>query len=384
MKRLVVYLLATAYTLYLAILYGSASFLLLFFVELVLPIMTFLPAVWVAGKTKVKLVLPIPVAEKGKKVPVNIWIKKNTKIPGGKIAVQVSTYLPMSQKPEKTWFYGKMTKDNFRSGKHILRMEYNASCVGTVQMEISRVWCYDLIGLFALPIPKKHWKELQPESLLVTPAISEVPVFVSRQSRDFAGESEVYSKEKGGDDSSEIFRIRNYQPGDKLRSIHWKLSAKTEELMVCEESLPLGCPVLFYLDLYQPVGQERRQGKKGLSEKRDSYLQIIASLCHAMVQEGCRHYMIWYDSGIEDIYRYRIEKEEDVYEMLIQLGRMKNYSKQRDLEELYRQKYHELQYITKLALNMNLELYVNESQHCKYAKKQDKLEKQLGQQEIVV
>ncbi len=379
-----VYLLTTAYTLYLAILYGSNSVLMLFFVELVLPLLTLVPAIWVAQKTEVKLQLPIPVAEKGKKVPVHIFMKKNTWIPTGKIGIQVSSYFPMSRKPEKTWFYGRMTKENLKKGQHILRMEYDTSCVGTVRMEINKVWCYDLIGLLAIPVPKKLWKKLQPESLLVTPAVSEVPVFVSRQSRDFAGESEVYSKEKGGDDASEVFRIRNYQPGDKLRSIHWKLSAKTGELIVCEESLPLGCPVLFFLDLYQPVRVERKYRKSGVYEKRDSYLQIVASLSYGMVQEGCRHYLIWYDSSIEDIYRYRIEKEEDVYEMLIQLGRMTNYFKQKDLEELYQQKYHELQYVTKLELNLNLELRVNEQECCKYETKRDKLERQLRQQEIVV
>lgn len=384
MRRFVFYLLSAAYTLYLAILYGSNSILLLFFVELVLPLLTLLPAMWVAWHTEVDIHLPIPVAEKGKKVPVHIFMKKHTWIPAGKIKIQVSSYFPMSQKPEKIWFYGRMTKENYKKGRYVLRMEYDTSCVGTVRMEISKVRCYDLIGLFEIPVPKKFWKKLEAESLLVTPTVSEVPVLVSRQSRDFAGESEVYSKEKGGDDASEIFRIRNYQPGDKLRSIHWKLSAKTGELMVCEESLPLGCPVLFFLDLYESPKRERKHRKSAVYEKRDSYLQVAASLSHGMVREGCRHYMIWYDSSIMDIYRYRIEKEEDVYEMMIQLGRMTGYSKPKDLEELYRQKYHELQYVTKMELNRDLELRLNEEKCCTYVTRPEKLEKQLGQQEIVV
>ena len=139
---------------------------------------------------------------------------------------------------------------------------------------------------------------------------------VSRQSRDFAGESEDYSKERGGDDPSEVFKIRDYQPGDKLRSIHWKLTAKTDEMMVREQSLPLGCPVDFYLDLYQPAGHHGRKHET----KRDSYLQIIASISHSLVLEGCRHHVIWFDSQRNDICRYRIEKEENIYEMLFRRG----------------------------------------------------------------
>ena len=36
---------------------------------------------------------------------------------------------------------------------------------------------------------------------------------------------------------------------DSLKDIHWKLSAKEEELMVKERGFPLGCTVLIWFDV---------------------------------------------------------------------------------------------------------------------------------------
>lgn len=386
MKRLLFYLIVATATLYIAILYGSASFLMLFYVELALPVVLLVLSIPLARGVGVEIQLPIPLAESGQTVPVVIWLKNPTPFPCGKIAVQLTSYYPMKKKGKKTWFYGSVPgRGKAVSGRTRLCTEYDAECVGSIRMEITRVWCYDLIGLLAVPLSRRQWKQLEPETLLVVPAIREVPVFVSRQSRDFAGESEEYSKERGGDDPSETFQIRDYKPGDKLRSIYWKLSAKTEELMVCEKSLPLGCPVLFYLNLFQKPARGRwNLWNYSQSTKRDRFLQIAASLSHAMVQEGCRHYFIWYDTKNEDIQRYRVEKQEDVYEMLLQLGRLSTYSKERNLEELYRQKYHETQAVTKLELTIDLDLYHNEKKLITYDKREEKLEQQLGAQEIIV
>lgn len=384
MKKFVSYVFVTLATLYTGILYGSSSFIMLFLVELLLPLGLLLTTLPARKGIRVQLRLPITVAEKGKKTPVEILIRNQVFWPVGRIAVQVTCTFPMSRKKQKTWFYGRVAPGDVDSpGLGKIRAEYDPVCVGGVRMEITQVKCYDLLGFLALPLPKKQWRQLRADTLLVLPNISEVPIYVSRQCRDFAGESEEFSKERGGDDPSEIFQIRDYQPGDKLRSVHWKLSAKTEELMVRENSLPLGCPVVFYLDLHQIPSRESSRGKKGAG-REEGYLQIAASICQAMVREGCRHYLVWFERESGDIQRCRIETEEDIYEMLFYLGSLQVYQEQMDLEELYYRKYHETHCVTRLTLQLDYSLHRNGDFLWKYNDKPAKLEKQLMNQEIMV
>lgn len=394
MRRFITYLIMAAGTLYIAVLYGSNSFLMLFYLELLLPVVLFFVSLPLLRGVQVQLQLPVSVVEKGQNTIVELWIQNKAIVPSGRIAVQVICHYPMNRKSEKTWFYGRISaRRQSVPAMSKFHAEYCADCVGNVRLEITKVKCYDLLGLVVLPLPKSRWKQIEPESLLILPKISEVPVFVSRQSRDFAGEAEEYSKERGGDDPSEIFQIRDYQPGDKLRSVHWKLSVKTGELMVSEQSLPLGCPVVFYLNLHEPIllgkhsSYRRRKSsvmKKGKAMKRDSYLQIVASISRAMVQEKCRHYIVWFDTGLMDIRRCRVETEEDVYEMLLELGKLSMYQERMDLEELYRQKYHESPCITRLELRADLSLHQNGISMIKYSEKEERLDKQLGDMEITV
>ena len=47
-----------------------------------------------------------------------------------------------------------------------------------------------------------------------------------------AGMTEVEESNRKGSDFSEVSDIREYMPGDRIRDIHWKLSARQDELMV--------------------------------------------------------------------------------------------------------------------------------------------------------
>ena len=51
-----------------------------------------------------------------------------------------------------------------------------------------------------------------------------------------ASQEEGMIQNRKGNDPSEIFDIREYVPGDDIRSIHWKLSSKTDTLILKEAS----------------------------------------------------------------------------------------------------------------------------------------------------
>ena len=80
--------------------------------------------------------------------------------------------------------------------------------------------------------------------------------------------------------------------------MHWKLSARTDELMVKENSLPKACAVAIAADF--------RGIKKG--RQADSFMKLLVSLSFSLMDQKCSHYVAWYDTSINDIVRAIFEQ----------------------------------------------------------------------------
>lgn len=105
---------------------------------------------------------------------------------------------------------------------------------GIVEINIKKVIIRDFADLFKFTKrPKLSFKEYVLPRLI--PA--ELPSLLAKTSINL--EEDRFSEEKSGHDPSEIFGIREYREGDRLRQIHQKLSAKREKLISKEYSLPI-------------------------------------------------------------------------------------------------------------------------------------------------
>lgn len=76
-----------------------------------------------------------------------------------------------------------------------------------------------------------------PVQTVVYPQDMQVEVELSRATLGAATGDGMMQNRKGSD-PSEMFDIREYAPGDDVRTIHWKLSSKTDELIVRQPSDP--------------------------------------------------------------------------------------------------------------------------------------------------
>ena len=67
-------------------------------------------------------------------------------------------------------------------------------------------------------------------------------------SESYNMESFRYSQEHGGEDTGETFQVREYEAGDSMKQIHWKLSARLNDLVVREPGYPVTRSVLVFLE----------------------------------------------------------------------------------------------------------------------------------------
>ena len=108
----------------------------------------------------------------------------------------------------------------------------------------------------------------------------------------------------------EAVDIREYRKGDMLHSIHWKLSARFDQLMVRDPGDTSETALLVFLDLYP--------GENGVSRSElDTFYDNAADISWEMMRSGLRHDVIWAREQI--LVRYTVRDEASFREMLMAL-----------------------------------------------------------------
>ena len=321
MKSVIRGVLIIALTFFLAIFYGSNVLALLGFGEIVFWVVSMVLLSMAVGNVNARLSIPLTLTEQGMGVKVyaeDVW---EGRIKPGKIEYQVFVQNYLTGTKEKIWLPDQ--------GVYLYKVEYP----GKYEFELRKIRIYDWSGLFHVnkKVRSIHYVE-------VNPAHYAVCMNVSNQLRNFMGEGDEHDSMQAGSDVSEIFDVREYQEGDRLQSVHWKLSARTDSLMVKINSLPKTCNIALIVN---PGGMfYHRQGRKDSFsvEERIILLQIVASVSFSLMDQGCPHYVVWYSKKEGDVVRYRVAKEEDYYLFLMELMES-GFEEQMDANELYRIKY---------------------------------------------
>lgn len=320
MKRLILYAAAVGLTVYMAILYQSQILAALTAVEILVPVPLMLAAAAGSRLLDIKLSAPVAAAERNTPVKVMLTVKNRSIFPVafGEAEITCSNLFRKGEASRKILF-----QVSAGSSSQIL-CEWNSSHCGSLLFEVKAVKVYDFVHLTAfrrrtaasvktavLPVP--YEVELPPENRNAVPE-----------------DGDQFDRFHSGDDPSEVFDIREYRPGDKMSRIHWKITAKEEELMVKEYSLPLSGEGVLFLDLYRPEAD-------GTWTDADSYLDLLFSICLAFLEEERGCLAVWKEKGGEELRSLSIREEASVYELLGSLFETCPYKTEYPLEARYAQ-----------------------------------------------
>lgn len=122
-----------------------------------------------------------------------------------------------------------------------------------------------------------------------------------------------YSEEKAGFDPSETFSIRDYKEGDRMKSIHWKLSYKLDRIMVRDPGLPVKNSTQILMETCFNAEDEERK------RLADAVCAFTISLSELLVDAGTRHQLGWMDYK-ENVFRnYEINSADNLIEILGEL-----------------------------------------------------------------
>lgn len=167
-----------------------------------------------------------------------------------------------------------------------------ATQCGEIVLKCRSIHIVDMMRLFK--IKTKPFKDagtiIYPKRVGISVELSDV----------IRGESvkEGAMQNRKGSDSSEIYDIREYQPGDDARSIHWKLSEKIDKLVIREASEPSHYDAVIIPDFAHFNGD-----REVTPDELNTAIAITAEIAEQLLMKGLHFCMMVPDEhGLNEIY----------------------------------------------------------------------------------
>ena len=160
---------------------------------------------------------------------------------------------------------------------------------GTVRCRVTSARLVDLMGLFSFRVALP-----QPVEVLVSPQALPFQGDVALLLPGAAQAGASVAAGKGGEERS---AVREFQDGDQLRDVHWKLSSKLQKLMVREaEQSPQPSVVLAFCLSGEP-------------EQADQTLARVTGLSQELLARQCAHSLQWYDAAQAELPMHLVEDQ---------------------------------------------------------------------------
>lgn len=262
--------------------------------------------VWVrmaAKKTAAEIFLPVTRISRGDKFQIQVKIRNRGQLP--LTTVQIKVRLTEVLRNDES-IYKEVTgyAGVDRKGNAVWQVWTKPVHCGVIQAEIREVYVWDYIGLCRAAVKAK----LLPGLVSVCPNISQM-----EWEGEVAGGGRLCEAAQTvaagrGEDTQEIFDTRFYQQGDVLRSIHWKLSAKEDELLVKEFSRDEDVAALVIAD------GSKENSEEIMPDEKDAFLDKCVSLSGWLLENKMAHEFMWM-TGKDTASRLPVKAECELYEL---------------------------------------------------------------------
>ena len=202
--------------------------------------------------------------------------------------------------PEELLLKGRCFLDGRESGR--VRFTLDDTHCASLRLRIDAVYLRDRLGLFRRRVPLSADSE---RVCCLLPVPSQDSTDVCRTGYVSDEDSSLFRR---GTAVSDISDIRPYRPGDSLRRLHRKLSARMDTLMILESADPVQKLTRVVLML-----QDDPRADRGAW---DRFLARLAALSLTLLTDGREHIVLWQDDELRRPRSCRVADRETHEQML--------------------------------------------------------------------
>lgn len=242
---------------------------------LIVPIISFGIMFFLRKQFEIKLETVTPSSFVGNKCVIRVIASTKNNFLSGKVRVRIHTKNTFTGDETQDYIYISPSVD-----KHNIDMIFNSENSGSLLFEIDEIKVYDFLVLFF--VKKQISDENKSCRATVLPTVMNTQIS-SKMDCGIEDESNDYSKKIDGDDSSEIFDIREYRDGDRLRRIHRWLSEKHDKIIVKDFGEPVSTGVLILTDFSDNI------------ELSELTLSLLYGLIESLTKQDIKPDIKWFN-----------------------------------------------------------------------------------------
>ena len=154
-------------------------------------------------------------------------------VPFIKVTLKANNIFTKKYKKLTLKYGGNMSKSA------LINDNWITSNCGCIRFSTKYIKVYDFMGIFFIPVKVKFRA-----NTIVLPKPMKPALLPDSDSSVIVG-----YKAKPGGGFSDFYELRQYQSGDSLKNIHWKLSSKQDELIVREPCEPIFNKLIIKIEL---------------------------------------------------------------------------------------------------------------------------------------
>lgn len=283
--------------------YESYEMLFLSIFLIVLPVFDVLIVNYSVNKIKITPYIKKSVINKGEYIPIEVKIDNKGLLPVVLLELRFKCLNYYQSVEKELEFALPILKYGIQDYSFSIKSDH----CGDVEIELMSIKFTDYFELY---YRKKNINNRI--KIYILPQVGPIEDIMITRKNIVDIDGEKYSEIKSGDDPSQVFDFREYRPGDKFHSIHWKLSARRGNYMVKEYSLPLNGNYSVIMDLNYGMDKDKCSVVDAITE---TTLAIILRL----QEEGINHYFIgcerYGNLCFKDIIEYDLSLEDTMFEL---------------------------------------------------------------------
>lgn len=306
-KTKIIYFFIITGTFLFAILYSDYFPLAIFIITLVLPIILNIIIRIIKNSISLDIKSIDVLQNKNDGIEVKILIKNKSIFPAVNGELKLCYYNKFSGNKEIEYINFPINSKETESIDFKIKSKY----CGKLIIEIQSLKIYDYLTFSSVKKKLKKFKEV-----IVLPQIYDIN-FSGNSININSLDGEIFSKDKAGDDPSEVFNVREYIEGDKIQRIHWKLSSKVDNVMIKEYSQPIVYDSIIIVEFYE---------SKNNIDTIQGVIETAISLSHMLLSYNYIHYICWYDKSKDFFNKIIINSEEDMLGVACELLSLKPYT----------------------------------------------------------